>query len=369
MLMMEISRRRFFAKAGLLIGSVTIPYMPANALAAKSFASAFTDYKDQHYVGLFSSVGVLIQAHKVSSRGHAATFSKDGRFVVFFARRPGSWMLVLDTQKNIIISKINESPGRHFYGHGVFNHNQSLLFTTENDYEAARGVIGVYDVTQGFKRVREFDSHGIGPHELALLSDGATLVVANGGIETHPDYGRIKLNIETMSPRLTYIDSRSGQELSHVQPPNHQLSLRHLSVNNDDVVVVGAQFQGGAESDYPLMYSHKQGKDLVPFCGQSLLDQRRLKNYIASVSFSSNNQHVVSSSPRGDRVTLWDVRSGCWLRDIKVPDVGGIAQAPLPNHVMLSSGSGQLYLLSLLSNELKELTMHSHRWDNHLVAV
>ena len=46
-----------------------------------------------------------------------------------------------------------------------------------------------------FARVGEFPTHGVGPHELLLLGDGRTLAVANGGIETHPDFGRAKLNI------------------------------------------------------------------------------------------------------------------------------------------------------------------------------
>ena len=36
--------------------------------------------------------------------------------------------------------------GRHFFGHGVFSPDGKLLYATENDFEAARGVIGVYDV-------------------------------------------------------------------------------------------------------------------------------------------------------------------------------------------------------------------------------
>jgi hypothetical protein len=367
MRMMAISRRSFLAKASLLLGSATISYMPANAVESHSYASAFTDLNDQHFVGLFSSAGKLIKSHKTPSRGHAATFSKDGRLAVFFARRPGTWMLVLEVLTGTVLAEIESVSGRHFYGHGVFNQDQSLLFATENDYENARGVIGVYDVLQNFKRVHELPSYGVGPHELALLSDGQTLVVANGGIETHPDYGRIKLNLETMSSRLTYINTVSGQELAHVLPPNHKLSLRHLAVNHIDEVVVGAQFQGGGEKDYPLIFRHKQGETLKALSGQPLKNLRQLDNYIASVTFSPDGQQVVSSSPRGDRVSIWDVNTG-WLDDIKVPDVGGIAQTSLANHVLLSSGNGRLYLLSLLNNELKELPSHTHRWDNHLVG-
>lgn len=35
---------------------------------------------------------------------------------------------------------------------------------------------------------------------MALMPDGRTLVVANGGIETRPDYPRAKRNVRTMAP-------------------------------------------------------------------------------------------------------------------------------------------------------------------------
>ena len=44
-----------------------------------------------------------------------------------------------------------------------------MLYATENDFEGARGMIGIYDVTARFKRIGEFPSHGLGPHDLAFL--------------------------------------------------------------------------------------------------------------------------------------------------------------------------------------------------------
>jgi len=46
---------------------------------------------------------------------------------------------------------------------------------------------------------------------MILLPDGKTFAIANGGIETHPDYGRAELNLEGMDPSLSFVDSRDGQ--------------------------------------------------------------------------------------------------------------------------------------------------------------
>ncbi|WP_374729235.1 DUF1513 domain-containing protein [Roseitalea porphyridii] len=55
--------------------------------------------------------------------------------------------------------------------------------------------------TGGSARIGEFDTLGTGPHDMALMPDVRMLVIANGGIETRPDYPRAKRNVPTMAPR------------------------------------------------------------------------------------------------------------------------------------------------------------------------
>ncbi|HBM41824.1 MAG TPA: DUF1513 domain-containing protein, partial [Sulfitobacter sp.] len=62
------------------------------------------------------------------------------------------------------------------------------------------------------------------------LPGGDTLVVANGGIDTHPDSGRAKLNIPTMRPNLTYINDRRILEQIELPHDMHRNSIRHLAV-------------------------------------------------------------------------------------------------------------------------------------------
>ena len=124
---------------------------------------------------------------------------------------------------------ISSAEGRHFFGHGVFSPDGALLYATENDFDNAAGMVGVYDATDGFRRIGEFPTHGVGPHELLLMADGRTLAIANGGIETHPDYGRAKLNISTMKPSFVLIDRCDGDLTGSMnwRAGQHQLSIRH----------------------------------------------------------------------------------------------------------------------------------------------
>src|SRR5690606_18352847 len=104
-------------------------------------------------------------------------------------------------------------PGEHFVGHGVFSPDGSRLYAPASRYDEGKGIVVVYDATQGFRRIATYDLQGTGPHELTLHPDGETLIIGLGGILTHPDYDRIKLNLDTMDPALILMNRRSGNIL------------------------------------------------------------------------------------------------------------------------------------------------------------
>lgn len=367
---MAIKRRQFLQQSAALLAAPLLGTGTAWAVANRAlFLSAFSDRQDQHFVAVLDEAGVLLHRFKAPSRGHSACLSRDGRYAVFFARRPGRWMMAVDLAAGQIRSPVAAASGRHFFGHGVCSADGDLLYVTENDYQNRRGVIGVYETGQ-LRRIREMGSFGIEPHELALLSDGNTLVVANGGIETHPDFERRKLNLPSMAPNLAYIDARSGRLLERVVPPHHQLSLRHLAVTPDDTVIVGAQYQGAETDDHPLVFARKKGGKLLPLTGQPLASQRSLTQYIASVTQCGDGKFALTSAPRGGRVSLWDVGQQSWIKDFNLPDIGGIAAAADGKSLLLTSGNGAIYSMAIgqWEPELLARRENSH-WDNHLSAI
>ena len=142
------------------------------------------------------------------------------------ARRPGKFALVIDLKDGGIVRRIDAADGRRFCGHGQFTPDGDLLMT-ENDYDAGHGVIGIYDYGKNYARRGEIATGGTGPHEMLLSGDGRTAIVANGGIETHPDYGRLKLNLATMQPNVALVDIADVRPTRTFRAPEalHQLSL------------------------------------------------------------------------------------------------------------------------------------------------
>lgn len=211
--------------------------------------------------------------------------------------RPGKFSLVNDCMTGDEKARIVSPKDRHFYGLGIFSSDGNLLFTTENDYEAGRGRIGVWVAQNDYIRIDEWDSGGIGPHDIKRLPETDMLVVANGGIDTHPETGRTKLNIPTMAPNLAYIEDGTVAEIASLTADMHKKSIRHLAVGADGQVAFGMRRQ---ESDpvETLVGIHQMGR---PFrlMAASTNDVRSMQGYVGSIALSSIGQTIAVTSPRG----------------------------------------------------------------------
>ena len=108
--------------------------------------------------------------------------------------------MVVDCARGRPIARLDPPSDRHLYGHGCFSADGTVLSTTGNDTTPLEGRITIWDPADGHARVGDIASGGIGSHEIVRLPETGTLVVANGGIATHPDSGRAPLNLPTMRP-------------------------------------------------------------------------------------------------------------------------------------------------------------------------
>lgn len=141
---------------------------------------------DDYLAVVFNAQGELLAEVPLTARAHGAASHRSSHRACLFARRPGMYLNTFDLRAPSIHTVNVPVSGRHFYGHGVYSEDGYTLFATENDYESARGVLGIYDATQGYLRAGEFDTGGIGPHEVVCVPGTSLLVVANGGFKRIP---------------------------------------------------------------------------------------------------------------------------------------------------------------------------------------
>lgn len=353
-------RRRFLA--GLLAAGV-IP-APTWADAGKPAYLAAAATSDGAFVlcGLDDGLDTLFRI-PLPARGHAAAAHPVRPEAVAFARRPGTFAVVIDCVSGAEKARLTAPQGRHFYGHGAFSSRGDWLFTTENDYEAGRGCVGVWDVAAGYKRAAEFDSGGIGPHDIKSLPRSEVLVIANGGIDTHPDTGRTKLNLPTMRSNLAYIEEGTVVETAELPPDHQKNSMRHLAVNGAGDVAIGMQWQGDGPAP-ALVARHTRGTAIrqATLSGALL---RSLNGYIGSIAFTQDGEAIATTSPRGNILDLYDAPTMSLSLRTSLTDVCGVA--PSKRGVAFTSGTGALGFHDGTRQIAKAET--PEHWDNHLIVI
>ncbi|WP_313597090.1 DUF1513 domain-containing protein [Psychrobacter sanguinis] len=283
---------------------------------------------------------ILIQPDQESSNASAAHDNRTDLHnriarnnsidVAVMGRRPSEWFWVLAADSGKLRYSIKAEANRHFYGHACYSLEGDLLYVTENNTSDFSGVIGIYDVASGYKKIGEFATQGIGPHEIVMHPDGKTLVIANGGIKTERA-SREELNIDSMQPSLVYLDRHEGKLIQQVYPAHNQMSVRHLTMHSDGTVIIGIQFQGERHLNVPMILTHRLGQSEFTALQMDQTNPNgwhRFHHYIASVSVDSNRNLVCATSPIGGCAAVFDLNSGELIESVDLADCAGVAVYP-----------------------------------------
>lgn len=334
------------------------------------YFSARSDGAGRHFATLFGADGSARADFPLPFRGHGAAAHAVRGLLVMFPRRPGSKVLVSRADDPASRDIIDARPDRRFAGHGFFSPEGDRLYITEDNFEASRGVIGIYDVNRDFARLGEVSTAGIGPHQAILSGDGRIIAVCNGGIRTHPDFPRAKLNLATMRPSLALIDRESGKLLTTARLPAalHQLSIRHIDIASDGTMALGLQYEGPKADSVPLAFLYRGGA-LVPL--SMTPDVRHaLSQYVGSVAFDSEGKVVAVTSPVGSTVAFWNVADGRSLGMRSLGDACGLAAGAAPGRFVVTTGRGEVHAVGPgVGETLRVAARKSCFWDNHLLRV
>lgn len=368
---MEINRRTF--ALGLSATAFSVFSGSSVAMTRTTFVTSARNKLDGQFYAVGLDLGFNITwEESLPSRAHAPVPHPETNVVAFTARRPDRYVEIRSSIDGQKIHHITAARGRHFYGHGIFGPTGRYLFLTENAYDQGRGVVGVYDAHDAFKHIDEIPSGGIGPHEILLMPDGRSLVVANGGIRTHPDHGRVKLNLDSMIPSLQLIDAGSGalrQSFHFKDEAFHSLSIRHMVMMPDGRIIIGCQDQDVSDAIRPLVYITDRRTGTLNALKTPSAIMRKMARYVGSVAISAGKQLIAASCPRGNMVVLWDAKSLTYMGMIASNDVCGLTIDSQSGIIISTSGDGKL---GRLDSTLQERDPNRHpflQWDNHIALI
>lgn len=258
---------------------------------------------DTHFAGVLAAdwerkTLQIRYAVPLPTRPHGLLAEADGSLLVTGVR-PGAWLLRCDDRGQVAqrISLTDETPSVRLSGHADGLRDGKLIYTTETDYKSGRGRIGVRD-RQSLRKLDEWDSHGVEPHQLVLDPDGH-LLVANGGVlRTLADQ---KVDLHRMDSSLVRLDGHNGRLLRQWKLDDRRLSLRHLAWSHSftqDKTYLGIAMQ--AEHDEPAQRA--QAPILAVLDGDTLTvptTQSDGFGYAGDITGAYNGGFVLSSNKAG----------------------------------------------------------------------
>ena len=301
-----MQRRRVLSGALALAASAAAPrFAAALPTSAPSFVAAWDDDAERHHLGVLDASGDalrVVASIELPTRAHGLLIEPGGT-VLAAARRPGDWLLRWAPRGGAARWFWSE-PDRRFTGHLLRDPTGRWLYSAETDQQSGQGLIAVRDARTLVLR-DEWATHGIDPHQFIVDADGS-LLVANGGVPTLAETGRVRGEMDRMDASLVRLDSRSGKRLGQWRLADPRLSIRHLARGVSGLVGVALQ----AEHDDP---ETKAGAPVLAlFDGNALLTAETpqpLAGYGGDIAATASG--FVVSAPRAGGVARWNA-DGRW---------------------------------------------------------
>lgn len=352
----ELRRRQIL---GLAAAGLAAPAWAARREAPVELAAAWRDETPGYRVGrlaLASEALVLRASVEVPTRAHGL-LAEPGGALLAVARRPGDWLLRFTREGRALQWQWIE-PDRAFTGHLALSADGRRLFSGETDLDSGAGLIGVRDA-RSLEKLAEWPSHGLDVHELLPCGEGE-LWVANGGIRTQAETGRLKLDLPAMDSSLVCLDAGTGALRGQWRVPDARLSLRHLAWRPDGRLGIAIQ------AEHAQAAERLAAPILAVFDGLALhlaQGQPSLAGYGGDIAASAEGFAI--GCPRSGGVARFDAQ-GRWQGLTPLPEACALAEGRHPQEGLWAGGRGQV--LQLPAGRGKRLAREIEL-DNHWIRL
>ncbi len=353
------------ASAGAMVPSLSWADLggPAWLAAARRPGGGFALYG-------VDAAGADLFAVDLPDRAHSTALHPKLAQGVVFARRPGTFAVVLDCATGRVLHLLAAPEGSIFCGHGAYALDGRYLYTSEAETESGAGLVGIWDVAAQFNRIGAIPSGGMGPHEILMLPDGM-LAVANGALEPGPDGRPDPIALSEMEPNLTYLDpvAREIVQTVALTGPYRRNSIRHLAARPDGLLAFAMQWHGADTVAPSLLGLHRRGEEAPTLVSADGAAQFALKGYAGSVAFSGDGRLVAISSPIGGLIDVFDAETSTHAWRAERADICGLA--PSGKGFVANTGTGDWLMFDAGGPKPRAVvtTEVGRAWDNHMMAL
>lgn len=377
-----LHRRHALALLGSLGACVIAPGAVFAKTGDRVHLAAAWEHQGSFHIGVLSTqegAGQALQVHaslEVPTRAHGLCVLPDGA-VVATARRPGDWLVRWQPDKDSEPQWLWQDGERSFNGHVLASADGQRLYTTETDAETGASSIVARDA-HTLAKTAEWPTHGIDAHELLWDTQGGkskgqgsaapTLIVANGGVPTAPETGRVKRDLGTMDSSLVRLDARTGRLLGQWRLQDPRLSLRHLAWSPDGTtlgIALQAEHDDAAAKDAAPVLALFDGTALRVVAAPQAIAQG-IHGYGGSMAATPAGWAV--SCPRAHGIATFSLQ-GEWQGLVPLPEACPLA---VQGGVLWAGGLGA----SLQGAQVAAPLRHPHgrglqdvRLDNHWVLA
>lgn len=301
--------------------------------------------KTQYALSLINLDVDIPQAERIALPflGHGLAFDPRDpqRVVVFEKKGPGA--CVVDLRRRQIQAPLATQKTRHFYGHGAFSGDGSLLYATESLLDQDRqGVLVVRDA-QTLRELGSLPTYGTAPHDCAILDEGRTMVVANGGGAAGES-----------DPCVTYIDLKTEALLERVPITSTRFNAGHVAMSRrGDLAIVSAPREGLSPQDLGAVAIRPAGRQAVTV-NKPQHAVRRMVGETLSVCIDEARGLVLATHPLGDCVSIWDLDTTTLVALHETYNPRGIALSLDASWYLVSHATEDSVCITALSTESRQ---------------
>lgn len=259
-------------------------------------------------------------------------------------RGPGACEVELSTGR--VLRRVPPREGCHFYGHAAFDAEGARVFVVETELRTREGVVTVRD-GQSFAVLGAFPSYGANPHDCALVEEGRTLALSNGGGVLGSDQWA----------SVTFVDLATQKLLERVPVPNARLNAGHLAtLGPRQFALVSAPRDGLPEAQTRGgLCARLAGSPLREALEPAALVSELYGEWL-SVCVHEAAGTLVATHPLADAATVWRWPTLEHLATLELPVARGVALTLDASRFALSYGhDGRVALLDPRTLQLEQL--------------